>query len=92
MGTSANRARVRRSSRWWVGPRVVSAAPKAVSRTSRVMPLFGGPVVALGCSVGQGLTAFATLSFSAPVVLLSIAIGGALGLRHLIQGFRLRMS
>lgn len=46
-----------------------------------------GGVVALGCSVGQGLTAFATLTFSAPVVLVSIFVGAALGLRQLIRGF-----
>lgn len=46
-----------------------------------------GGVIALGCSVGQGLTAFSALSFSAPVVLASIFVGAALGLRQLIRGF-----
>lgn len=46
-----------------------------------------GGVLALGCSVGQGLTAFSTLAFSAPVVLASIFTGAAFGLRHLIRGF-----
>ena len=49
-----------------------------------------GGVLALGCSVGQGLTAFSTLAFSAPLVLAAIAAGAALGLRQLIQGFALR--
>ncbi len=46
-----------------------------------------GGVLALGCSVGQGLTAFSTLAYSAPLVLHSIFIGAALGLRQLIRGF-----
>lgn len=46
-----------------------------------------GGVIALGCSVGQGLTAFSTLAYSAPVVLASIFIGAAIGLRQLIRGF-----
>lgn len=45
-----------------------------------------GGVVAMGCSMGQGLTAFSTLAWSAPVVVVSIVIGAALGLRHLIEG------
>ena len=48
-----------------------------------------GGVLALGCSVGQGLTAFSALALSAPVVLGSIFIGASLGLRQLIQGFRI---
>ncbi len=48
-----------------------------------------GGVLALGCSVGQGLTAFSTLALSAPVVLAAIFAGAALGLRHLIRGFAL---
>lgn len=47
-----------------------------------------GGVLALGCSIGQGLTAFSVLHFSAPVVLVSICVGAALGLRHLISGFQ----
>jgi uncharacterized membrane protein YedE/YeeE len=46
-----------------------------------------GGVVALGCSVGQGLSAFSTLSYSAPVVAAAIFAGAALGLRRLIHGF-----
>lgn len=46
----------------------------------------GGSVLAMGCSVGQGLSAFAILSPSAPVVTLAIFAGAALGLRHLIYG------
>ncbi len=45
-----------------------------------------GAVLAVGCSVGQGLTAFSTLTFSAPVVATSIFMGASLGLRSLITG------
>jgi len=47
-----------------------------------------GGVVALGCSIGQGLTGFSVLAYSAPVVLASIFIGAAFGLRYLIHGFQ----
>lgn len=46
-----------------------------------------GAVLALGCSVGQGISAFSVLSFSAPVTFAAIFIGAALGLRQLIEGF-----
>jgi uncharacterized protein len=43
-----------------------------------------GGAVAMGCSIGQGVTAFATLSWSAPVTLAAIVAGAWLGLRALI--------
>jgi uncharacterized membrane protein YedE/YeeE len=46
-----------------------------------------GAVIALGCSIGQGLSAFSLLAFSAPVTFVSILLGSWLGLRHLIEGF-----
>lgn len=46
-----------------------------------------GAVLALGCTVGQGLSAFSVLAFSAPVTMGSIFAGAALGLRQLITGF-----
>ena len=46
-----------------------------------------GGVLALGCSVGQGLTAFSTLAYSAPVVLAAIFVGAVIGLRQLVRGF-----
>ena len=46
-----------------------------------------GSVLAFGCSVGQGLSAFSTLAYGAPVTLICIIIGAAIGLRQLIQGF-----
>ncbi|MCC1491742.1 YeeE/YedE family protein [Cognatishimia sp. F0-27] len=47
----------------------------------------GGAVIAIGCSIGQGLTAFSVLAFSAPLTFLAIFAGAALGLRQLIEGF-----
>lgn len=47
-----------------------------------------GAVLALGCSVGQGLSAFSLLAYSAPVATLSMVIGAAVGLRQLVTGFR----
>lgn len=46
-----------------------------------------GAVIALGCSIGQGLTAFSILAFSAPVTFAAIFAGAAIGLRHMIMGF-----
>lgn len=47
-----------------------------------------GAVTALGCSIGQGLSAFSVLALSAPVTFLSIFLGAAFGLRQLIVGFQ----
>ncbi|KNG92810.1 YeeE/YedE family protein [Pseudaestuariivita atlantica] len=46
-----------------------------------------GAILAVGCSVGQGISAFSVLAFSAPVTFAAIFIGAALGLRQLISGF-----
>lgn len=46
-----------------------------------------GAVLAFGCTIGQGLSAFSLFVFSAPVTLLAIIAGAALGLRQLITGF-----
>jgi len=46
-----------------------------------------GSVLALGCTIGQGLSAFSVLAFSAPVTFVAIFIGAAIGLRQLITGF-----
>ncbi len=45
-----------------------------------------GGVFAMGCTVGQGITAVSTLAISAPVVFLSIAFGARIGLAWLIEG------
>jgi hypothetical protein len=47
-----------------------------------------GAVIATGCTVGQGMSAFSVLALSAPVTLGGIFAGAALGLRYLIMGFR----
>ncbi|SIT15944.1 hypothetical protein SAMN05421759_12326 [Roseivivax lentus] len=48
-----------------------------------------GAVIAMGCTVGQGISAFSVLAFSAPVTFAAIFAGAAIGLRQLITGFRL---
>ncbi len=48
-----------------------------------------GAVLALGCSIGQGLSAFSVLALSAPVTFAAIFAGAAIGLRQLITGFAL---
>ena len=45
-----------------------------------------GAIFALGCSVGQGLSAMAVLSLNAPIAIISIFIGAKLGLGYLITG------
>ena len=45
-----------------------------------------GGVFAMGCTVGQGMTAASALAISAPVVMLSIAFGARLGLAWLFEG------
>lgn len=46
-----------------------------------------GSVLALGCTIGQGLSAFSVLALSAPVTFVAIFVGAAIGLRQLITGF-----
>ena len=45
-----------------------------------------GGVFAMGCTIGQGVTAVSALAISAPVVLASIFIGARMGLAYLIEG------
>ncbi|MFZ5962106.1 YeeE/YedE family protein [Thalassococcus sp. BH17M4-6] len=47
-----------------------------------------GAVIALGCTIGQGISAFSLLALSAPVTFAAIFAGAALGLRQLVEGFR----
>lgn len=47
-----------------------------------------GAVIATGCTIGQGLSAFSLLAFSAPVTFAAIFAGAAIGLRQLIVGFQ----
>jgi uncharacterized protein len=46
-----------------------------------------GAILAVGCSVGQGISAFSVLAFSAPIAFVSIFIGASFGLKQLITGF-----
>ena len=46
-----------------------------------------GAVVAFGCTIGQGISAFSVLSISAPVTFAAIFAGAAIGLAQLITGF-----
>jgi uncharacterized protein len=45
-----------------------------------------GGVFAMGCTIGQGVSAASLLAVSAPLTLLSIAIGARLGLAYLLEG------
>jgi len=47
-----------------------------------------GAVLAMGCTIGQGLSAFSVLAFSAPLTFAAIFAGAAFGLRQLITGFQ----
>lgn len=63
--------------------------PRELKRQVGGAALMGiGGVVALGCSVGQGVTGFATLAWSGPVTLLAIVLGAMVGLHRLIAGFQ----
>ncbi|MCH2095165.1 MAG: YeeE/YedE family protein [Rhodobacteraceae bacterium] len=62
--------------------------PRELKRQLLGAALMGpGAILAVGCSVGQGLSAFSVLAYSAPVACLSIFLGAKLGLRQLIVGF-----
>ncbi|MEL7115908.1 MAG: YeeE/YedE family protein [Pseudomonadota bacterium] len=62
--------------------------PRELKRQLTGAALMGpGAILAVGCSVGQGLSAFSVLAFSAPVAFLAIFAGAMLGLRQLIEGF-----
>ncbi|GAA3871833.1 YeeE/YedE family protein [Celeribacter arenosi] len=64
--------------------------PRELKRQIAGAALMGvGAVLAFGCTVGQGLSALSVLAFSAPVTIIAIIAGAALGLRQLISGFSL---
>lgn len=46
---------------------------------------FGG-VLALGCTIGQGVSAASLLAISVPVTMLSVAVGARMGLAWLLEG------
>lgn len=45
-----------------------------------------GGVFAMGCTIGQGMTAVSALALSAPLVMASIALGARMGLDYLVEG------
>ena len=62
--------------------------PRELKRQMLGSAMLGpGAVLAVGCSVGQGISAFSMLAFSAPVAFISIFIGASFGLKQLITGF-----
>ncbi|QDC11498.1 YeeE/YedE family protein [Oceanicola sp. D3] len=64
--------------------------PRELKRQMAGAALMGpGAVLAVGCSVGQGISAFSVLAWSAPVTFAAIFAGAALGLRQLISGFHI---
>jgi uncharacterized membrane protein YedE/YeeE len=59
--------------------------PRELGRQLGGAVLMGiGGVIALGCTIGQGLTASATLAWSGPVTLAAIAVGAYVGLQQLV--------
>jgi uncharacterized membrane protein YedE/YeeE len=46
-----------------------------------------GAALAAGCTVGQGISAFSLLAYTAPLTFICILLGAAFGLRQLIEGF-----
>lgn len=62
--------------------------PRELGRQVMGASLMGvGGIIAIGCSIGQGVSAFSTLAFSAPVTLAAIVAGAVLGIRQLLAGF-----
>jgi hypothetical protein len=45
-----------------------------------------GGVFALGCTIGQGVSAVSVMALSAPIAMISIAFGARLGLGYLVEG------
>lgn len=63
--------------------------PRELGRQVGGAALMGiGGVLAMGCSVGQGVSAIAALAWSGPVTLAAISLGAWIGLRQLIGGFQ----
>jgi len=61
--------------------------PDDLSRhlTGAVLMGLGG-VLAMGCTIGQGLSGFSTLSLASPLALGGILLGGLIGLKRLEEG------
>ena len=50
----------------------------------------GGAVIALGCTIGQGVSALSVLAYGAPLSFAAIFAGAALGLRQLERAEAMR--
>jgi uncharacterized membrane protein YedE/YeeE len=62
--------------------------PRELRRQILGAALMGaGAVLAVGCTIGQGVSAMSLLAYGAPISLFGIFVGAAVGLRHLIHGF-----
>lgn len=67
--------------------------PRELKRQVLGAVLMGfGAVLAMGCTIGQGISAFSLLTLNAPIVFAAIFIGAAFGLRQLITGLRFGWS
>lgn len=65
--------------------------PRELKRQIGGAVLMGiGAVLAFGCTIGQGISAFSVLAFSAPITAASIIVGAAVGLHQLIYGFSIK--
>lgn len=61
--------------------------PRELKRQVLGATLMGfGAVLAMGCTIGQGISAFSLLTLNAPIVFASIFAGATFGLRQLITG------
>ncbi|WP_108483499.1 YeeE/YedE family protein [Oceaniglobus ichthyenteri] len=61
--------------------------PRELKRQVLGAVLMGfGAILAMGCTIGQGISAFSLLTINAPIVFAAIFAGAALGLRQLITG------
>ncbi len=62
--------------------------PRELKRQMLGAAIMGpGAVIAVGCSVGQGISAASLLAYSAPVTFAAIFAGAAVGLRQLVSGW-----
>ena len=63
--------------------------PRELGRQVGGAALMGvGGVIAMGCSIGQGVSGIAALAWSGPLTLACMVIGALLGLRQLIGGYQ----
>ncbi|CUH43965.1 putative transporter component [Ruegeria atlantica] len=61
--------------------------PRELKRQMLGAAIMGpGAIIAVGCSVGQGISGFSLLAYSTPVTFAAIFVGAALGLKQLVSG------